>query len=215
MTSESLEAFAENVQGVMGSGLFPLLTLANHDCNPNASIEFLGESNTGSMIARRKIRAGQEITITYVPAGDDGASDDDDSEDDDRGKGGSGNDRSDSVGGRGGGNDEDGDIETCGSDADRFKHFKPTQTWEYFSKLEVWDDEDDEDEEDGEDEEDEEDQKSDDEGEELDEVGEGESDEEENIEGSSWRDRQEALKPYGFVCACDRCKKERKSDGDS
>lgn len=37
---------------ILGSGLYPLLTLANHDCNPNASIEYLHESNRGSMVCR-------------------------------------------------------------------------------------------------------------------------------------------------------------------
>ena len=59
----------EDIQ-VRGSGLYPLLTLANHNCDPNASIDFLQESNQGSMIALRDIRKGDEICITYVPNGD-------------------------------------------------------------------------------------------------------------------------------------------------
>ena len=55
---------------IAGSGLFPILTLANHDCDPNASIEFLGESNKGSLVALRDIARGEEITITYIPNGD-------------------------------------------------------------------------------------------------------------------------------------------------
>jgi SET domain len=58
------------VTPVIGSGLYPLLTLANHDCNPNARIEFLRESHCGSMVALRPIEPGEEITITYVPNGD-------------------------------------------------------------------------------------------------------------------------------------------------
>jgi hypothetical protein len=57
---------------VLGSGLYPLLTLANHNCNPNASIEFLKESNQGSMVALRDIPVGEEICITYVPNGSSG-----------------------------------------------------------------------------------------------------------------------------------------------
>jgi hypothetical protein len=55
---------------VMGSGLYPLLTLANHDCDPNASIDFLQESNRGSMVALRDICQDEEICITYVENGD-------------------------------------------------------------------------------------------------------------------------------------------------
>ncbi|KAL9188817.1 hypothetical protein ACHAXT_007195 [Thalassiosira profunda] len=60
---------------IKGSGLYPLLTLANHDCNPNASIEFLQESNRGSMVATRDIAVGEEIFITYVPNGGVGGGD--------------------------------------------------------------------------------------------------------------------------------------------
>ena len=55
---------------ILGSGLYPLLTLANHDCDPNASIDFLQESNRGSMVALRDIMKGDEICIVYVPNGD-------------------------------------------------------------------------------------------------------------------------------------------------
>jgi len=55
---------------ITGSGLFPILTLANHDCDPNVSIEFLGESNRGSLVALRDISHGEEICITYILNGD-------------------------------------------------------------------------------------------------------------------------------------------------
>ena len=57
---------------IVALGLYPILTMANHDCNPNASIEFISsnESNFGSMVAIRDIPQGEEITITYVPNGD-------------------------------------------------------------------------------------------------------------------------------------------------
>ncbi|KAL7527844.1 hypothetical protein ACHAXR_002163 [Thalassiosira sp. AJA248-18] len=60
---------------ILGSGLYPLLTLANHDCNPNASIEYLQESNRGSMVATRDILVGEEICITYVVNGEVGGGD--------------------------------------------------------------------------------------------------------------------------------------------
>ena len=59
-----------HVGPIVGSALYPLLTLANHSCDPNASIDFLGESNRGSMVALRDIAEGEEICITYVPNGD-------------------------------------------------------------------------------------------------------------------------------------------------
>ncbi len=63
---------------VLGSGLYPLLTLANHDCHPNASIEVLRESCRASMVALRDIEIGEEICITYVPNGGVGGGDDND-----------------------------------------------------------------------------------------------------------------------------------------
>jgi len=63
---DSCEQFAAHGQPISGSGLYPLLSLANHDCNPNASIEFLQESNRGSMVATRDIAVDEEICITYV-----------------------------------------------------------------------------------------------------------------------------------------------------
>jgi hypothetical protein len=56
---------------VIGSGLYPLLTLANHDCTPNASIEFLQESNRGSMVALRDIVVGEEICLSYISSNED------------------------------------------------------------------------------------------------------------------------------------------------
>jgi hypothetical protein len=67
---------ADDKQPICGSGLYPLLSLANHDCNPNASIEFLQESNRGSMVATRNISVGEEICITYVCNGGVGSGDD-------------------------------------------------------------------------------------------------------------------------------------------
>jgi len=63
---DSCEQFAADEQPISGSGLYPLLSLANHDCNPNSSIEFLQESNRGAMVATRNISVGEEIVVTYV-----------------------------------------------------------------------------------------------------------------------------------------------------
>ena len=67
---------------VAGSGLYPLLTLANHDCNPNASIEFLKESNRGSMVALRDIEIDEEICLSYVQLNKDDGGEQDDNEND-------------------------------------------------------------------------------------------------------------------------------------
>ncbi|GFH62096.1 hypothetical protein CTEN210_18572 [Chaetoceros tenuissimus] len=65
-----IEKYSDEPEEIVGSGLFPILTLANHDCDPNASIEFLNESGLGSMVALRDIPKGEEVAITYIPNGD-------------------------------------------------------------------------------------------------------------------------------------------------
>lgn len=45
--------------------LFALVSLVNHDCRPNTRIVFNAQFN-GSLLTRRTIRSGEELTITYV-----------------------------------------------------------------------------------------------------------------------------------------------------
>jgi hypothetical protein len=52
---------------ISGSALYPLLSLANHSCRPNTSIEFLHGSNRASLVATRDIQPLEEICITYIP----------------------------------------------------------------------------------------------------------------------------------------------------
>jgi hypothetical protein len=54
-------------EAINGSGLYPLLSLANHHCDPNASIEFLSSFNKASLVATRNIQPNREIFITYIP----------------------------------------------------------------------------------------------------------------------------------------------------
>ena len=41
--------------------------LANHRCDPNASIEFLRGTNKASLVALRDVLPGEEVSITYIP----------------------------------------------------------------------------------------------------------------------------------------------------
>ena len=52
---------------IAGCGLYPLLSLANHRCDPNASIEFLRGTNKASLVALRDVLPGEEVSITYIP----------------------------------------------------------------------------------------------------------------------------------------------------
>ena len=190
---ETLESLSDLIPGLVGTGLFPLLTLANHDCNPNASIEFLGECSKASMVARRHIQKGDEITITYVPAGNDDASDDDSDARDSDANNGTSHDSAEA--------------------SNRFKHFKPTRTWDYFSKLEVWDDDDDADDDDDDDDGSDNDDDSGNDHDHDDNDG-GEDGESTCLEGSTWQERERMLRPYGFICHCTRCSTEREREVD-
>ena len=71
LLNKSIDDLISSTPNCVGQGLYPVLSLSNHSCDPNASIEFLNENNTGSMVALRNIQKGEEITITYVPNGED------------------------------------------------------------------------------------------------------------------------------------------------
>lgn len=156
-----------DVKPVIGSGLYPLLTLANHSCNPNASIEFLRESNQGSMVATRDIGSGEEICITYIP------------------NGGVGN----------------------GDEAEYFRYFETTRTWEWLRQN---------DKSVGNDDDNYESVGSDDSNdnlaniEEVNDLKQTCSDDDGNssdipLDGSTQEERAEALLEYNFECKCTRC----------
>ncbi|KAL3926308.1 MAG: hypothetical protein SGBAC_013528, partial [Bacillariaceae sp.] len=201
-------SFLEPPEPVVGSGLYPLLTLANHDCNPNASIEFLRESNLGSMIALRPIKPGEEICITYVPNGGRGAQLEAQSED--------GQEKEESISVT----SETVDNENCG---DFFKHFEPTRTWKWLNPKQEGDSETDDD---GGARGSEPLQRNSD-GEELENVAEyideqssdrcteGEKSDDQSVAselegGAKPGQRALALLEYGFICACTRCEYETK-----
>ena len=178
---------------VLGSGLYPLLTLANHDCDPNASIEFLQESNRGSMVAIRNIRVGEEICITYIPNGDIDPGDTESANDD--------------------------NIKGCG---DRFRNFQPTRTWAWLnSRRKEYEGEDDDcdesevnpelPEEDGNIVGDSDTRKQSPESDPVHDVDDNNSLDEKDPEGSNQKDRANALMEYGFECQCSRCKHEIKN----
>ena len=48
-----------------GWAVFPLLSLANHSCDPNCEVAFI-DSNMVRLLAQREIEAGEELSISYV-----------------------------------------------------------------------------------------------------------------------------------------------------
>ncbi|KAL1839515.1 hypothetical protein VTJ49DRAFT_1453 [Mycothermus thermophilus] len=61
--------FGLTVGGVEYMGLFADLARFNHDCRPNAFIHFSQTTLAMTVWAARDIEEGEEITITYSPAG--------------------------------------------------------------------------------------------------------------------------------------------------
>ena len=180
---------------MIGSGLFPILTLANHSCDPNVSIEFLDqESNIGSMVALRDIQKGEELCITYVANGDFDCGDDegrrfrnfgttrlwkvlnDDGEhhDDQEGQEEQDHDEllvldQDKDTGEESSCDEYSDTNNVATEND---HSETNRTSDNTKEEE----------------------------------------EDQPAEGSNWHDRQRALQEYGFICKCRRCIHEQTND---
>ena len=50
-----------------GIGIYPLFSLANHDCNPSAQVEIDHENFNLVLRARRDVRPGEEVSISYLP----------------------------------------------------------------------------------------------------------------------------------------------------
>ena len=61
IVSESVSA----LQMLSGSGIFSELSMFNHSCDPNASVEFMSWDSRASLVALRDIDPGEEICITY------------------------------------------------------------------------------------------------------------------------------------------------------
>ncbi|OQR85016.1 SET and MYND domain-containing protein 4 [Achlya hypogyna] len=52
-------------QARVASGLFPAMAMCNHSCQPNASVQFVGQ--TLRLVATRAVAQGDEIAISYGP----------------------------------------------------------------------------------------------------------------------------------------------------
>jgi hypothetical protein len=72
-------AAAEMIPNFEGSGLFQKISIFNHSCVPNATVDFLDRSNVATVSATCAVGAGNEVCISYIPLSD---SDDECSSDD-------------------------------------------------------------------------------------------------------------------------------------
>jgi hypothetical protein len=63
-TEQHLDEYLPQIEG---TGLYPMMSLLNHDCNPNTSMEFLADCNVVSLVATRDIHMHEELSIAYVP----------------------------------------------------------------------------------------------------------------------------------------------------
>jgi import receptor subunit TOM20 len=51
----------------VGAGLYFVASYASHSCEPSARIEFREGNNTLSLVASKAIKAGEDVTVAYVP----------------------------------------------------------------------------------------------------------------------------------------------------
>ncbi len=63
---DNLDSLAAAWPGVRGAAVYPVLSFANHDCDPNCEIVFRGPDNTASLVSLCPVAAGEELTISYI-----------------------------------------------------------------------------------------------------------------------------------------------------
>jgi len=63
---EMLEELPRPLPECLWSAVYPRISCLNHSCNHNAEVHFLDESHEGTVIARRSIRKGEEMCISYI-----------------------------------------------------------------------------------------------------------------------------------------------------
>eukprot|EP00322_Chrysochromulina_rotalis_P019088 CAMPEP_0115853070 /NCGR_PEP_ID=MMETSP0287-20121206/13317_1 /TAXON_ID=412157 /ORGANISM="Chrysochromulina rotalis, Strain UIO044" /LENGTH=385 /DNA_ID=CAMNT_0003307141 /DNA_START=18 /DNA_END=1175 /DNA_ORIENTATION=+ len=54
------------VPDALWTALFPHIARLNHSCRPNMEVHFLGEDSEATLIAKRDIAAGTELSISYI-----------------------------------------------------------------------------------------------------------------------------------------------------
>lgn len=52
--------------GQSGSALYLLASMFNHSCDPNVDVTFPENSATAAFVANRDVRAGEQLSITYI-----------------------------------------------------------------------------------------------------------------------------------------------------
>lgn len=65
---EPLESALESVGGCEGTAFYALQSCMNHSCSPNATAlrEGAGASASAQLVTNRQIKAGEEVTISYI-----------------------------------------------------------------------------------------------------------------------------------------------------
>eukprot|EP01024_Parvocaulis_polyphysoides_P049708 TRINITY_DN48360_c0_g1_i1.p1 TRINITY_DN48360_c0_g1~~TRINITY_DN48360_c0_g1_i1.p1 ORF type:complete len:296 (-),score=31.37 TRINITY_DN48360_c0_g1_i1:259-1146(-) len=56
----------ESCEGLVGSGVFQVLSSVNHSCEPNASVGFFDWQKKATLVATRQISQGEEVCISYI-----------------------------------------------------------------------------------------------------------------------------------------------------
>jgi hypothetical protein len=61
-----LEMLPSSIPAALSTALYPRIACLNHDCRPNAEVNWLGVTSEATLLARRAIACGEEITISYI-----------------------------------------------------------------------------------------------------------------------------------------------------
>ena len=61
-----LELLPRSIPAALSTALYPRIACLNHDCRPNAEVNWLGVTSEATLLARRAIACGEEITISYI-----------------------------------------------------------------------------------------------------------------------------------------------------
>lgn len=65
-TDAILEQLPMPMPDALWTALYARIACVNHDCSPNAEVHWLGEGSEATLLARRAIPSGAEISITYI-----------------------------------------------------------------------------------------------------------------------------------------------------
>ena len=65
-TGALLALLPRAVPDALWTALYARISCVNHSCSPNAEVHFLGEGSEATLLAKRTIEIGEELSISYI-----------------------------------------------------------------------------------------------------------------------------------------------------